>query len=295
MFNNKQLQRVAMGINRRNVELIYPHNKRKHYRLADDKVLAKKVFEKNDIACARTYAVIEKIGEIENGWAAVQQYEKIAIKPANGRGGGGIKILQKNSSGTGWVSGGKPISDHQVFKHFADIIMGVYSLGGQDRVLVEYCIEPHPFFYEIFPAGVPDFRVILLNNIPVLSMLRVPTKKSDGKANLHQGGLGIGINMKTGRLKMGYDGLEYHAVHPDSKSPIKDRVIPFWQETIDLSIKTSKAFPLQYLGVDIVLDKKLGPLLMEINVRPGLGIQMVNQTGLQDLIRNTPDFKNVLS
>ncbi|MEO1261686.1 MAG: sugar-transfer associated ATP-grasp domain-containing protein [Bacteroidota bacterium] len=292
---NKQLQRVAMGINRRNVELIYPHNQRKHYHLADDKIVAKEVFEKNKIACAKTYAVIEKIGEIESGWAAVQPYEKIAIKPANGRGGGGIKILQKNKNGTGWVAGGQPISDHQVFKHFADIIMGVYSLGGQDRVLVEYCIEPHPFFHEIFPVGVPDFRVILLNDVPVLSMLRVPTNKSDGKANLHQGGLGIGINMQTGRLKKGYDGQQYHALHPDSKSPIENRIIPLWQETLELSIKTSKAFPLQYVGVDIVLDKMLGPLLMEINVRPGLGIQMVNQIGQQELMRNIPNFKNILS
>ena len=294
-FKNKPLQRLVMGINRRNVELIYPHNKRKDYRLADDKILAKEIFEKNNIACAKTYAIIERIGDIEKEWATVQQYNKIAIKPANGRGGGGIKILQKHKNGQGWLSGGKPVYDNQIFKHFADIIMGIYSLGGQDRVLIEYCIEPHPFFHKIFPAGVPDFRVILLNDIPILSMLRVPTEKSDGKANLHQGGLGIGINMETGKLKMGYDGNQYYSSHPDSNSPIKNRLIPLWEETLNLSILTSKVFPLQYLGVDIVLDKTLGPLVMEINVRPGLGIQMVNQIGLQEIVRNNSQFENVLS
>lgn len=294
-WKNKSLQRLAMGINRRNVELIYPHNKRQDYHLADDKVLAKEIFEENEIACAKTYAVIERIGDIEKGWAKVQPYDKIAIKPAKGRGGGGIKILKKDESGKGWISGGKPISDYQIFKHFADIIMGVYSLNGQDRVLIEYCIEPHHFFHEIYPAGVPDFRVILLNDIPILAMLRVPTDRSDGKANLHQGGLGIGIDMESGKLKMGYDGQKYYSFHPDSKSQIKNRSIPLWEETLELSIKTSKAFPLQYLGVDIVLDEKLGPLLMEINVRPGLGIQMVNQAGLQDTVRSHPDFTNILS
>lgn len=292
---NKLLQRAAMGINRRNIELIYPHNKRKDYRLADDKILAKEIFEKNGIACAKTYATIARIGDIESGWARVQQYDRIAIKPANGRGGGGIKILHKSKKTNGWISSGIPITDHQVFKHFADIIMGVYSLGGQDRVLIEYCIKPHPFFHEIYPKGVPDFRIILLNNIPVMSMLRVPTNRSDGKANLHQGGLGIGVDMQTGTLKMGYDGHQYAEVHPDTGSQLNGRIIPYWRQTLELSILTSKVFPLQYLGVDIVIDQALGPLLMEINVRPGLGIQMVNRQGLQEVVRENPCFKNILS
>ena len=148
----KPLPLVAMGINRRNAELIYPHNTRKYYQLADDKILAKTLLEKSGIACAKTFAIIDTIGEIEKAWTEVQQYHKIAIKPANGRGGGGIMILKKEQNKMDWSSNGNPISSHQIFKHFADIIMGVYSLGGQDRVLIEYCIEPHPFFHEIFPA-----------------------------------------------------------------------------------------------------------------------------------------------
>jgi D-alanine-D-alanine ligase-like ATP-grasp enzyme len=37
---------------------------------------------------------------------------------------------------------------------------------------------------------------------------------------------------------------------------------------------------LGYLGVDIVLDRDKGPLLLELNARPGLSIQIANGAGL---------------
>ena len=38
---------------------------------------------------------------------------------------------------------------------------------------------------------------------------------------------------------------------------------------------------LGYLGADIVLDRNRGPLLLELNARPGLTIQVTNQAGLK--------------
>jgi alpha-L-glutamate ligase-like protein len=270
----------AMGINERNATLIYPNNKRKNYKWADDKVLSKQVLDEHHIPNAQTYAVIEKIGDIQKGWQQVQAYQKIAIKPANGSGGGGIKILKKDLSGN-WISSSKIVSDEDVFLHMANIIMGRFSLGSYDRVLIEECIEPHSFFQEIYPIGVPDFRVILLHEKPLMAMLRVPTHKSDGKANLHQGGLGIGIDMQTGRLMEAYDGEQYFENHPDTNNVILGKRIPHWNKILEISKQTAKHFPLNYLGVDIVIDQKLGPLIMEVNVRPGLGIQLANQTGMK--------------
>lgn len=275
----------VLGINERNARLIYPNNERKYYKLADDKVLTKEILEGNHIPCAKTYAVIEKIGEIQKAWSQVQAYQKIAIKPANGSGGGGIKILKKDRSGN-WLSSSKIISDNEIFLHMANIIMGRFSLSSFDRVLIEECIEPHSFFQEIYPIGVPDFRVILLNKIPLMAMLRVPTNKSDGKANLHQGGLGIGIDMKSGRLMEAYDGEQYFQTHPDNNNIIQGKRIPFWNKILDISVQTATHFPLNYLGVDIVIDQKLGPLIMEINVRPGLAIQLANKSGMKETLKN---------
>ncbi|MEM6769852.1 MAG: sugar-transfer associated ATP-grasp domain-containing protein [Bacteroidota bacterium] len=291
--NKTRIKQQVLGINQRNAALVYRYNHRKDYKLADDKVLSKTLLDKAGIACADTYAVIERIGDIPTIWATLQRYDKLAIKPANGSGGGGIKILVKDEQDR-WQSSGKPVDASLIFQHMANIIMGIYSLGGKDRVLIEYCITPHTFFQEIYPAGVPDFRVILLEAVPLMAMLRVPTDQSDGKANLHQGGLGIGIDMERGVLTQGFDGQHYHDYHPDNQHNIRDKCIPMWDELLRLSVATAEAFPLRYLGVDIVLDQELGPLVMEVNVRPGLSIQKVNKTGMKAALRDHSCFAEVL-
>lgn len=287
MFNFQKKQEIEsqiLGINKRNIDFVYAKNPRKFFPLADDKILCKEVLHQKGIACAETYGVIERIGDISLVWKSVSSYQKLAIKPANGSGGGGILILKKDENGN-WLSGGSILSEERIFTHLARIIMGMYSFGSTDRVLIEQCIEPHPFFAEIYPTGVPDFRVILLNDKPIMSMLRVPTKRSNGKANLHQGGLGIGIDMETGKLKQAYDGQKYFDNHPDNNNVISGKEIPLWETLLALAIETSQAFPLNYLGVDIVLDREFGPMIMEINVRPGLGIQMANRQGLWEILK----------
>ncbi|MDY8137195.1 sugar-transfer associated ATP-grasp domain-containing protein [Aquimarina sp. 2201CG5-10] len=286
IFNIKsQNKDKVIGLNERNIHLIYPNNAKKHYPLADDKVLTKEILHKHDIPCAKTYAVIESNSQIKKAWNVCKQYDKMAIKPANGCGGGGIKILKKDDQGN-WISSGKIVSEHQIFQHMAAIVMGFFSLGSGDRVLIEECIEPHLFFHEIYPQGVPDFRIITLNQTPLMGMLRMPTDRSDGKANLHQNGIGIGVDMINGVLTEVYDGNKYFDCHPDSKYVVKGVPIPYWKEILAISVATAKAFPLNYLGIDIVIDQYKGPQIMEINVRPGLGIQLVNKKGLKEVINS---------
>ncbi len=286
IFKAKPRASQVLGINERNALYVYAHNCRRHFLLADDKILCKSILQDAGIACAKTYGVIERLGDIPSVWQQVQTHEKLAIKPAKGSGGGGILILKKNALGQ-WCSGGRAITNGDIHAHFARLLMGMYSFGSSDRVLIEECIIPHPFFHEIYPAGVPDFRIILLHGRPLMAMLRLPTDRSDGKANLHQGGLGIGIDMERGLLKEAYDGQRHHRIHPDSNQSIQGREIPHWTTIKELAVQTAAVFPqLGYLGVDIVLDEALGPLIMEINVRPGLGIQLANKQGLKETIHN---------
>lgn len=286
IMRNRTLRKKAavIGLNERNIKLIYPNNAKKHYPLADDKVLTKEILHQYNIPCAQTYAVVEYNSDIKKSWEICKQYNALAIKPANGCGGGGIKILKKDVDGN-WNSSGRIISERQIFQHMAATIMGFFSLGSHDRVLIEECIEPHPFFHKIYPMGVPDFRIITLDKTPVMGMLRMPTDRSDGKANLHQNGVGIGVDIEKGTLTEVYDGQNYFDHHPDSEFVIKDVPIPYWKEILEISVATAKAFPLNYLGIDIVIDKYKGPQIMEINVRPGLGIQLVNKQGLKEAIK----------
>ena len=284
---NHPFSQEILGMNARNFNWIYKENQGKACKWANDKVLTKERLHDKQLACAPTYAVIKSLSEIESVWDKVSSYKALALKPANGYGGGGIKILKKDDKG-GWHSGEKPVKTQEIFLHMAQIIQGVFSSKDEDQVLIEYCIEAHPFLLEIYPKGVADFRVILLRDQPIMAMLRVPTQESDGKANLHQGGMGIGIDIDTGNLTYGFDGKTYHSKHPDTHTQLLGSTIPQWKQLLELSVRTSQAFEnLNYLGIDIVIDQNLGPLILEINVRPGLAIQLVNRQGLSPMLEKT--------
>lgn len=283
LFSSKKaLTNSVLGINQRNVELIYKYNQRRHYKYADDKAETKRILESNDLSCPKTYALISRIGDIEDTWSELSQYSSLVIKPAKGSGGGGILVLKKNEDE--WFQGSKKIPETTIFFHIANILFGVFSFGDADKCIIEECITPHPFFGELYPDGVPDIRIITVEKKPIMAMLRLPTSTSDGKANLHQGGLGVGVDMETGILNNTYDGSEFLTHHPDSGNQIIGKKVPYWDEIINLSTKVSEMFPLNYMGIDIVIDKNIGPSVLEINVRPGLGIQMANKKGLKSEI-----------
>ncbi len=276
---------TIVGVNRRNRALIYPNNKREDYELADDKVLTKMFMENESLPVPESYAVIEHVGNIEKKWAEMNRYDSLAIKPARGKGGGGIIVLFKDKDNN-WASpSGKKMSNYDIKRHIANILFGVHSFGQSDKAIIEYCIQTPVFFTDIFPEGVPDIRLIALKGEILLAMLRIPTKESDGKGNLHQGALGVDVDLKTGILGQAYNYKSYLDYHPDTKAPILGQQMPHWEKIIEISQKIVKLSPLKYLGIDIVIDKKLGPLVMEINVRPGIEIQNVTKQGLMELIK----------
>ena len=268
-----------IGINERNRSLIYPNNKRKNYIYADDKLETKKILEKNQLNCPETYAAIGRVGDIQNIWEQKRNVNNLVIKPASGSGGNGIMLIRKRQGK--WHLGEEPITETKIFSHIANIIFGMYSSGKDDRAILEELIVPHPALTVFYADGIPDIRIITLKGSPVMGMLRLPTRESEGKANLHQGGIGVGIDLSSGLLTYAYDGDNYIKSHPDSGIKISGKMIPQWDEIINLTKRVSDTFPLDYLGIDIVLDKNRGPLVLEINVRPGLGIQMANKRGLR--------------
>ena len=285
-FFNKiqQWEDSILGINERNSSMVYVYNKRENYKFADDKLLTKSILEEHGLSCTKTHAIVEKVGEIESIWQSVKHLENVVIKPANGSGGGGIKVLRKRDGI--WCYGSKPISDLEVGTYMANILFGMYSFGDTDRVIIEELIIPHNEILRLYPKGVADIRIIVCDGKLIMGMLRLPTSKSGGKANLHQGGLAVGLELENGILKQGYTGDRYVKYHPDSKRKLEGFRIPKWQEVVDLSRKTAAAFPLDYMGIDIVIDEHKGPLVLEVNVRPGLGIQLANKVGLRSAMKN---------
>lgn len=282
----REFNQNVVGINQRNLDFVYPNNKRKHFKLSDDKSICKKHLIEHGIPTTTTYAIIESLGEMKSKWEEVSKHTCLAVKPAKGRGGGGILILTKLEENIWQSPSGKHYNQEQIFNHIANIIFGVYSFGSDDKTIIEYCIKNHNLFHNIYPKGIPDIRIISLRNELVMGMIRIPTNKSDGKGNLHLGALGVAVNINNGRIGQGFDGTKYIPAHPDSEVKFEGLQIPFWDEVISITKKTAKSLPLKYLGLDIVLDDVLGPLIIEVNVRPGLEIQNVNKTGILEQLNN---------
>ncbi|CAA0084036.1 Ribosomal protein S6--L-glutamate ligase [BD1-7 clade bacterium] len=283
---SKLREKGLLGMNERNVSYIGPYNDRKHYPNVDDKLKTKVIAENAGIAVPKLLHVIEAQYQVKTMAKVLDSYEEFVIKPSKGSAGKGIMVI-RGKRGENWImANGDPVSLHTLQRHVSNILSGLYSLGGKpDVAMFESLVQFDPIFENYSYQGVPDIRVIVFKGYPIMAMLRLSTKASDGKANLHQGAIGVGINIATGKSvnAVQFDLAVSH--HPDTGHNFKLIEIPHWDTLLHLSSCCYEVTDLGYIGTDIVLDKNLGPLILELNARPGLAIQIANDTGLKPRLK----------
>lgn len=281
----KQLRDAGvLGLNQRNCDFIMRLNPRGLYPRVDDKVLTKELALEAGMAVPDLYGVISNQGEVRTFPDIVKNLESFVIKPAQGSGGDGILVVTGRSERKRdcfRLSSGVIVSQGEILYHLSNIVGGQYSLSGnQDKALIEYCVRFDPVFAEVSYQGVPDIRVIVYRGYPAMAMVRLPTRASDGKANLHQGAVGAGIDMGTGITMNGVLDDEVVDEHPDTGALVAGLGIPHWDFILESSARGCDVTELGYLGVDMVIDRDRGPLILEMNARPGLNIQIANGAGL---------------
>ena len=273
--------RGVLGLNDRNLHYVSKYNERRLYPLVDDKYRTKKLARAAGVAVPELYGMVEILRQARDLPAVVQDKAGFAIKPSQGSGGSGVLVLTERTK-NGWrKSSGDILTWEDLQYHISLILSGIFSLGGQpDKALVEYRVVPDKVFNQISYLGVPDMRIIVFFGVPVMTMVRLPTRISGGRANLHQGAIGVGIDIATGQTQTGVCQNEIITEHPDTGYSIMGIEIPHWEEMLALAAKSYELTGLAYQGVDIVLDRTHGPLLLELNARPGLNIQIANNCGL---------------
>ena len=270
-----------MGINRRNADYVLKYNKRHLYPVVDDKILTKERAVAANINVPDLYGIIDTEKNISQFDKLVENHKDFVIKPAQGAGGDGILVIGDRYEGRYRTVSGKIVSHDEIEHHISNILSGLYSLGGhRDRVLIEYRVKPDPIFKSISYEGVPDIRIIVLMGYPVMAMLRLPTRQSGGKANLHQGAIGVGVDLATGVTLKGTWLNNKISRHPDTANEVAGVQLPNWEGFMQLATSCYELSGLGYIGVDLVLDKQKGPLILELNARPGLNIQIANDAGL---------------
>ncbi len=274
----------VLGLNERNADFITRLNPRRLYPRVDDKALTKELALAAGMAVPDLYGVITNQRDVRLFSGLVASHDSFVIKPAQGSGGDGIEVITGRSKRKRHMfrtASGILISAGEIEHHISNIVGGQYSLGGKpDKALIEYCVRFDPIFDEVSYQGVPDIRVIVYRGYPIMSMVRLPTRASDGKANLHQGAVGAGVDMATGRTLTGVLGNEVVDEHPDTGALIGGLDIPQWDFILESAARSYDVTGLGYLGVDMVIDRDLGPLILEMNARPGHNIQIANRAGL---------------
>ncbi len=280
----------VIGLNERNAEFIMRLNPRRLYPLVDDKAKTKEIALQAGMAVPDLYGVICNQGEVRTFSEIVENLESFVVKPAQGSGGDGIIVvvgrsMRKRDSFR--LASGVLVSEAEIRHHISNIVSGQYSLSGNpDKALIEYCVQFDPVFAELSYQGVPDIRVVVYRGYPAMAMVRLPTRASDGKANLHQGAVGAGIDLGKGVTLAGVLDNEVVDEHPDTGALISGLQIPHWNVILELAARGHDVTGLGYLGVDIVIDRNRGPLILEMNARPGLNIQIANATGLMPRIEH---------
>ena len=271
-----------LGMNARE-RLYRTLNKSQGKKYANSKLELKRLMESNTIPTPKLYARFASMDEVYD-FNFSEISTSFVVKPIGGNGGKGILVIRrKGEAKPYWVDyEGKSIKSDDVVLHIHDILDGLYSTyGTSHEAFVEERIHIHPRFRRMVFKGTPDVRVIVFNKVPVMAMLRLPTRESEGRANLHQGAIGVGIDIATGITLRGIKNNQIVKRVPDSTKKLNGVKIPSWTKTLETAVRVSELTGLAFCGVDLFIDETRGPMVVEVNANPVLSIQIANGAGLR--------------
>lgn len=275
-------QQGVLGMNCRNISYISRYNPRRLFPLVDNKLLSKNLAIEHQLTVPELLHVISGQYQVNDVVNQLKEQDGFCIKPAKGSGGKGILVVVKSQNGLFYKSNGDSISDLDVHRHISNILAGLFSLGGAtDVAMVEALLVVDPELKNYSFEGVPDIRIIVFRGIPVMAMMRLACRASHGKANLHQGAIGVGLDMASGRAVKAVQNDLIIDKHPDTGVNLVDLQLKHWSGFLALSCACYDMSGLGYLGVDLVMDAHHGPTMLELNARPGLSIQIANGCGLR--------------
>ena len=286
-------RKKVLGINERNLSYITEYNSNKSKKIADNKVLTKTVLNNAEIPTPKLITIIHDQKELrEFDFSTLPN--SFVLKPVTGLEGGGIEIFYNRDKQNNWIRGDKSkVSPDELYHHCIDILNGRFSIHQDpDSILIEERVKIHHEFKYYSYKGTPDIRVIVFNNIPIMSYIRLATKESAGKANLAMGAIGVGIDLAKGRTTSAIHGKSgYIEYVPGTKLRLSGLRIPYWGKILQYAVEAQKATNLKFAAVDFLLDRDLGPLIVELNARPGLSIQLANDDGLRWRLKKATGLK----
>ena len=289
-----------LGLNARTNLFAYRYNTKRGKNIADSKIQTARVLKKEGIAHPKIYKkFIDPTDVFEFDWNSLP--DKFALKPSRGMGGEGIIVAKKRLKSqmtndklqmATWITTNRErVTSEDLKLHVLDTLEGAYSMGNVPDVafVQEYGGRAKAFRRWAY-RGTPDIRVIVFNKVPIMAMLRLPTKESGGRANLHQGALGLGVDIATGITTKAIWHGEQVVFKPGTERKLRGIKIPSWTMVLETAVRAQIASGLGYAGIDIVIHPEKGPMVLEMNAQPGLQIQLANMEGLKKRLERVEDL-----
>jgi len=294
MFTFFQKSKYILGLNARNLNYIRPYNSKRAICIADNKLLTKYVLKKAGLPVPDTYAIISSIKELEEfNWLNLPV--AFTLKPNRGSLGSGVLVVygRRKKPPFYWIKAkNKRVSIENLKMHILNILEGAFSLNKlPDVAFFEERVKLLKLFKLYTRRGIPDIRIIVHNLVPVMAELRLPTPESEGRANLHLGAIGTGIDVGTGITTTAIYKDRLIEYMPGIKLSLRGIKIPFWKDILKLAVLAQKVSKIGFLGVDIAIDRDKGPMILELNARPGLSIQIANLAPLKDRLERVKGLK----
>jgi alpha-L-glutamate ligase-like protein len=280
-----------LGLNARAQLFAYNYNTKRGKNIADSKIQTARVLKKIGVPHPAIYYKFADPKDVfQFDWNSLP--DKFALKPSRGMGGEGIIVVKRRLKDGGWLTTQKDrvyIDDLKL--HVLDILEGAYSMGNvPDVAFVQEYVGRAKAFRRWAYRGTPDIRIIVFNKVPVMAMLRLPTKESAGRANLHQGAIGVGVDIATGITTKAIWHGEQIIFKPGTERKLRGLKIPGWTTILETAVQAQIASGLGYVGVDIVVHPEKGPMVLELNAQPGLQIQLANMEGLKKRLERVEDL-----
>ena len=192
--------------------------------------------------------------------AAVPPPGRLAMKPADGEGGSGFRVLD-------WPGGDAAA--------FASLLQAQPGLG-RSRWLVQPKVAPHPDLARISLSALPTARVTTISDEQgrpelVTSVLRFPSVADALVDNIKAGGLMAPIDPASGVLGPACRGKSAGEVeiHPVTGAPVTGLRLPDWEDAKALVLRAhAEVFPeYSMVGWDVAFTPD-GPTFIEGNGKP---------------------------
>lgn len=283
-----------LGLNARTQLFSYEYNTKQGKKIADSKIQTDRILTAAEIPHPEIIKKFRRFSDVGSfSWDSLP--DAFALKPSRGLGGEGIVVVKKRLDADlpAWLTTQKQkVTIDDLKLHTLDILEGAYSMGNVPDVAFfqEYVGRAKAFRKYAF-RGTPDIRIIVFNKVPIMAMLRLPTKESRGRANLHQGAIGVGVDIATGITTKAIWHDEQIVYKPETKRKLRGIKIPGWTTILEMAARAQIASGLGYLGVDIVIHPEKGPMVLELNAQPGLQIQLANMIGLKKRLERIEDLE----